>query len=275
MIGFGQPHHRVVKRIAAALITALTTLAAAHDTWLHVAERQPGSGLLALHLGTGAHYPRNEGAVPASHVIRAGCVSERGVKSALLPRSEEGVLELRTRLADARAAACWLELAPIDFTLSPDLVEVYFHDIRAPQAARDFWAAQQKSGIAWHETYRKFVRMELPLPGAEPGAHVAALRAARGFPLELVPLGDAPVRARVPADYQALANGRPVAGLPVQFVSIRNPLGIWTQTDSQGRIRFAAPFAGEWLLRATALDQPASLQERWHSRFATLTVVVQ
>jgi hypothetical protein len=182
---------------------------------------------------------------------------------------------MRSRVGDARAAACWLELTPIAFTLTPDLVQVYFDDIRAPQSVRDLWAAQQKAGIGWREVYRKFVRAELPLPGAAPATSVAALRGARGFPLELVPLGDAPVRARVAADYQALADGKPVAGLPVEFVSIRSPLGIWTQSDAQGRIRLALPFPGEWLLRATALDPPASPRDAWHSRFATLTVLVQ
>ena len=261
-----------LRAVLATLILAACGSAIAHDTWLHVAPRQPGSGLLALELGSGARYPKNDGAVPASQTVNAGCVDDQGVASALLPRSEDGVLELRARVDAARAAACWLALKPIDLTLTPELVQVYFHDIRAPQSVREHWAAQQQAGIAWHEIYRKFVRIELPVLGAEPPASVAALRRPRGFPLELVPVGDAPVQAHTPAEYQALADGKPVAGLPVEFVSERSPLGIWTQTDAQGRVRLALPFGGEWLLRATALDPPASRQEPWHSRFATLTV---
>lgn len=260
---------------ATLIAAALCTSACAHDTWFHLAKRQPESGLLALELGSGARYPKNEGAIPGSHVIHAGCVDDKGVDSALLPRSEDGILELRARVGDARSAACWLELTPIDFTLTPELVQVYFDDIRAPQSVRDYWAAQRKAGIGWHEIYRKFVRTEVPVPGGGPASSVAALRQVRGFPLELVPAGDAPVRARLATDYLALSGGKPVAGLPVEFVSNRSPLGIWTQSDAQGRIRLALPFPGEWLLRATALDPPASPREAWHSRFATLTVQVE
>lgn len=266
---------RTLAWVIAAAASALCTSVAAHDTWFHVADRQPGSGLLALELGSGARYPRNEGAVPGSHVIHAGCVDDGGTRSALVPRSEDGILELRARVGQARAAACWLELTPVGLTLTPDLVQVYFHDVRAPQAVRDHWAAQQKAGAGWHEIYRKFVRVELPVAGAAPAANSAALRTPQGFPLELVPVGDAPIRARVPAEYQALASGKPVAGLAVEFVSLRNPVGVWTQSDAQGRIRLALPFGGEWLLRATALDLPDSPSSPWRSRFATLTVVAQ
>jgi len=35
------------------------------------------------------------------------------------------------------------------------------------------------------------------------------------------------------------------------------------------------PYAGEWLLRATVLDVPATPQDMWRSKFATLTVQVR
>jgi hypothetical protein len=58
-------------------------------------------------------------------------------------------------------------------------------------------------------------------------------------------------------------------------VSTRSPLGIWRQTDRDGRVRFTAPFTGEWLLRGTVLEVPAAPGHVWHSRFATLTVWMQ
>ncbi|AMO21568.1 hypothetical protein GCM10027034_03540 [Ramlibacter solisilvae] len=267
----------VLKVASGAAIAAMSTCVLAHDTWFRLAPRQPGSGLLALQLGEGTRYPKNEGVIPGSRVIGAGCVDEQGRKSALLPRSEDGILELRSRLSNARAAACWLELPPVELQLTPELVKVYFDEIHASPAVREVWEAQQKSGVGWREVYRKFVRVELPVPGAAQRDPVSAgaLRRAHGFPLELVPLGEAFVQTGVPAEYQALADGKPVAGLPVQFVSVRSPLGIWTQTDAQGRIRFSLPFGGEWLLRATALEPPSSAQAPWRSRFATLTVQVQ
>ena len=262
--------------LAGVLLAIGTAPAWAHDTWLHVADRQPGSGLLVLEMGSGARYPKSEGAVPGSRVVSPGCVDETGASRALAPRSELPlVLELRARIGGARAVACWLELLPVDLTLTPELVAVYFHDIRAPQAVRDAWAAQQKAGIGWKEVYRKFVRVEAPVPGAEPASALAALRKPRNYALELVPAGTDPLRAGIEAEFLALADGKPAAGIAVEFVSLRNPLGLWKQSDADGRIRLALPFAGEWLLRSTVLTIPASPQQPWRSAFATLTVQVR
>lgn len=185
------------------------------------------------------------------------------------------MLELRTRVGSAKAVACWLELRPVELTLTPELVQVYFRDIRAPQAVRDAWASQQSAGIVWKEIYRKYVRIEAPLPGAEAVTASAAMRLPRNYPLELVPVGHEPVVARAEAEFQALAGGRPVPDLAVEFVSLRNPAGIWRQTNADGRIRLALPFGGEWLLRSTVLSIPKSPQEPWRSSFATLTVQVR
>jgi hypothetical protein len=269
----GHPNH--LRFVAVALCLACNA-AAAHDTWLHVADRQPGSGLLGLTMGSGARYPKSEGAVPGSRLVGPGCVDESGAAHPLAPRQEQQLtLELRARVGNARAVGCWLELLPVDLVLTPELVQAYFQDVRPPQAVRDAWAAQQKAGIGWKEVYRKYVRIETPVPGAQAAGFWAALRKPRNYPLELVPLGDAPLRSRTEAEFQALSGGKPVAGLAVEFVSLRSPLGIWKETGSDGRMKVALPFAGEWLLRATVLDVPRSMQDAWQSKFATLTVQVQ
>jgi uncharacterized GH25 family protein len=260
---------------AGACIAGGPATVLAHDTWFHVADQQPGSGLLVLHLGSGPRYPRSQESVPAARLADAGCVDEAGAERALAPRSQLPVaLELRSRVGGARAAGCWLELRPMQLTLTPELVRVYVDDIHAPPAVRAAWAAQLKAGIAWNEVYRKFVRVELAMPTAPTPASMAALRRPRGYPLELVPVGAEPVRAGKPAEFQALADGKPVAGLPVEFVNLRSPLGIWKDTDARGRITLALPVGGEWLLRSTVLEPPPAAGEPWHSRFATLTVQV-
>ena len=101
------------------------------------------------------------------------------------------------------------------------------------------------------------------------------MRKPRNYPLELVPVGNDPVRAGGESEYQALADGKPVPNLAVEFVSLRSPLGIWKQTDADGRMRVSLPYGGEWLLRATVLVVPTSPQEPWRSSFATLTVQVR
>ena len=262
--------------VAGATLAIAATCAFAHDTWLHVADQQPGSGLLGLEMGSGARYPKSEGAVPGSRLVSPGCVDESGASHPLAPRQEQQVtLELRARTGGAHAVGCWLELLPVDLVLTPELVQVYFHDVRAPQAVKDAWAAQQKAGIGWKEVYRKYVRIETSVPGTEPATTWAALRKPRNYPLELVPVGNDPVRPGTEAEYEALSNGKPVPGLAVEFVSVRSPLGIWKETDANGRIRLALPYAGEWLLRATVLDVPPTPQDIWRSKFATLTVQVR
>ncbi|MGZ5179120.1 MAG: DUF4198 domain-containing protein [Ramlibacter sp.] len=264
------------KALLAASLAACSAASWAHDSWLRAADAQPGSGLVALDLGNSARYPRSDGPTPAPRIAQSGCVDEQGTRTALLPRGEQSVwLELRARLGAARAAGCWVELKPKDIALTPELVQAYLDDIRAPQAVRAAWAEQQRGGLPWREVYRKFIRIELPALRGADAVDLAALRRPRGFPLELVPVGSQPLRAGAPGEFLALADGRPVAGLPVEFVSRRSPVGVWRQSDADGRIRIALPFGGEWFLRSTVLDVPATPQDAWHSRFANLTVMVR
>jgi uncharacterized GH25 family protein len=261
-------------RPLAVIALALAALpASAHDTWLHRAQRQPGSGLLVLELGSGGRYPHSEFAIAGSRVADASCVDEAGKRSALVPRTEhEAWLELRARMGSARAAACSLELLAVEATLTPDLADLYMDDVRAPQAVRDAWAAQKKAGIAWKEVYRKYVRIEAAVDASQPAATFAELRKPRGQPLELIPAGNEPLAAGKPADFVALANGKPLANLSVEFVPSRGTIGLWRQSDAQGRLQVTLPSAGEWVLRATAFDIPSSPQEPWRTRFGTLTV---
>ena len=75
-------------RPLAVIALALAALpASAHDTWLHRAQRQPGSGLLVLELGSGGRYPHSEFAIAGSRVADASCVDEAGRRSALVPRT--------------------------------------------------------------------------------------------------------------------------------------------------------------------------------------------
>jgi hypothetical protein len=267
-------HASVRASMAAVLFVACGLPAAAHDSWLRLSATQPATDLLVLELYGGARYPKSEGPTPADRLAQAGCAGAHGT-FALVPRTEHPVsLELRARASRLAPLACWVELKPQPITLEPALVQTYFDDIRAPAAVRQAWARLQADGVGWSEVYRKFIRIELPQPDMTQ-ADLAALRRPMNLPLELVPAGAEPLRRGVEGEYLALAEGKPVEGLPVEFVSTRSPLGIWRQTDRDGRVRFTAPFTGEWLLRGTVLEVPAAPGHVWHSRFATLTVWMQ
>jgi uncharacterized GH25 family protein len=252
---------------------ALLPAAQAHDTWLIASPADAGSGLLRLELGFGNRFPVREGGPPANSVHAAGC-REAGAtrEQALLPRQERPeFLELRARVNDARGAACWVELKPHSVELAPELVPQYFDEIRAPAAQRELWTHQRSRGARWRESYRKFMRIELPGRGAAPApADLATLRQAQGLGLEIVPTGGEPIRIGQPATFQVLLDGQPLAGLAVQLVSERSPLGIWRETDAQGRLRETLPFGGQWLLRATRLEPPGNDTDPWRSRFVTL-----
>jgi len=264
------------------LVSLLGTLglaspATAHDTWLRVGGGQAAAEarFLSLELGTGARYPKSEGAIPPGRIEQLGCESERREALPVAARQEHPThLELRLRAGSAQAAACWLALRPNEVTLTPELVQAYFQEIRAPQRVRDAWVQRQARGESFREVYVKYVRIELPSLGDAAPPSLAAVRQPRGFPLELVPLGNDAVRTRAPSEFLALADGKPVSGLAVEFVHQRSPVGVWRETDAQGRVQLAPALPGEWLVRATLLEPPQSEGAPWRSRFATLTVYV-
>lgn len=258
---------------AAAVLLCALGRADAHDSWLAV-RAGDSPRLLQLELGTGARFPARDSGAAASSVVRSGCLQagERPPRL-LVPHREEGTfLELRARLDVARGAACWAELKPRDVELNDALVDTYFSETRpAPELAQR-WARQRSAGISWRETYRKFMRVEVPPALAPPPGALAALRAPQGLGMEIVPVGDDPLRAGRPASFQLLRDGRPVAGHWIEFVSERNPLGVWRQSDVDGKVSIALPFAGRWLARSVFMEPPTGDGMRWNSRFATLLV---
>jgi len=263
---------RIVRLAGACLLACAAAAAAAHDSWLRVADTQPSADLLVLDLDGGARYPKSEWPTPAGRIANAGCTGAAG-SHALVARNEQATaLEMRSRVGRETPLTCWVELKPQDIAIEPALVPTYFDDIRAPEPLRRKWAQLHADGVAWKEVYRKFVRIELAPAGT---ADAATLRRPLNVALELLPLGGAPLARGVEAEYVALADGKPVEGLAVEFVSYRSPVGVWRQSDRNGRFRFTPPFAGEWLLRSTALEAPAAPGQPWRSRFATLTVQVR
>ena len=242
-----------MKRVAAWLLACALLPAAAHDSWL-----------AGLALTTGNRYPRGETGTPASSLAAAQCMDGSGRRHALLVRAETAqALQLST--AARGPVACWAELKPFEVTLTPELVAVYFKDIRPDDKVRDAWAAQLERGGEWRERYAKFARIELGTTGA-PAEALRKLRAPAGAALEIVAEGDAPLRAGENVRFRVLAAGQPVAGLSVELVSERSALGAWTRSDAEGRVQWKLPFGGAWLVRATRVEPDG---ESWRSRFAT------
>jgi hypothetical protein len=70
--------------------------------------------------------------------------------------------------------------------------------------------------------------------------------------------------------FQVLRDGRPLPGLAVQLRSDLSPIGLWHQTDADGRVRARLPLPGHWVLRGTDLRPSATERDQWDSRFLTL-----
>ena len=201
-------------------------------------------------------------------VAQAACATAAGARLALRPvREQARWLDLSVSVPNAgeQSLSCWLELAPVDIEIEPRLVEVYFKDIRTSAANRAELGLHCRHGACLGaRRYRKFARIEL--------GQDAVARQPAGLDLEIVVLGSKPIAVGEPLEFQVLRDGRPFAGFPVELVSERSALGIWRETDAEGKLRHSLPFAGRWLLRGTDLRPSGERPDTWESRFVTLAI---
>lgn len=246
--------------LAVALL-ALGGSALAHDTWF---EPLPAAsrGEVALALGTGNRFPVFELGVDTKYFVKSGCRRADGVARTLdWQRYTDKSTVLRVRDAGA-SLTCWMQLAPFEFELPPDKIEVYFKEIRPSAAALAAWADLKARGLPFLEKYTKSARIDLG-PQAVPTAAVGtAMDVRREAPAGAITTG-------AEASFVVLREGKPIADLPVELVNERSPIGLWHRTDAEGRIRARLPLPGRWLLRGTDLRLAPSDPTRWESQFIT------
>lgn len=251
--------------IAGAAGLLVAAAAAAHDTWFEALPREQGAGGVAIALGTGNRFPMQETPIYAEHLVAAGCRGRTGEVIALrAAQARANALWLRSTVAPEAQPSCWAQVAPVDITLPPAIVAVYLREVNAPASVREAWAAQQARGVAWQERYTKHARIEW--------LRTDAATTTQPTPLDMDVLlrSDAPIVVGVPLTLQVLRNGQPVPGLAVELRSAQASLGIWRLTDAQGRVDFAPPLAGRWLLRGTELRRSTDRPDTWDSGFVTL-----
>lgn len=266
--------------LLAALLAVLVAVlvaagpAAAHDTWF-VPQPPTDRGEALFALGTGTQYPVLQLPVRPRQIASGGCRGD-GVNERSLRRAGErdDALLLRTpRPVPAGVGlSCWVQLVPIEIEIDDATVEVYLQEIEAPPAVRERWAALKARGVRWQETYVKHARIETA--GAGVAAHSAQPVEGLGMDVR-IETPARPLRVGAPLRLQLLRDGRPLAGLAVEFRSDQTQAGIWRRTDGQGRVEWVPPQPGRWILRGTDLRPPAADAERWDSRFLTLAFEVQ
>jgi hypothetical protein len=257
--------------LRALLITAgllCAGAAAAHDTWF---ERLPAPrpSEVRLKLGTGNRFPRHEFTVGHASLRQQGC-RRAGAKAVPLQAMAETseALTLKARPAGRGPVSCWAQQQPFEVEIDPATVEVYLKEINASPAVRAAWAERKSRGVPWRERYAKHARIEIP---GRQGGHATPSDMAMDV---LIENGLHALTEGDTVRFQVLRDGQPLPGLAVELQNDQSPLGFWKTTDAQGRVSFALPLAGRWLLRGTDLRPSTTPPDTWDSRFVTLAFSV-
>lgn len=246
--------------LAFALLTLAAGPARAHDTWF--APLPAGGADESLFaVGTGNRFPVFELAVDRQYLARTGCRGAGGATRALEPlRYTERTTLLRAAAGERAELSCWLQLAPFEFELPADKIELYFKEIRPPAAVLAAWAGLRARGLPFIERYTKSARIDGANAAPQPtGTAMDVLRESPAGPLAV----------GSEATFQVLREGRPLADFNVELVNERSPVGLWHRTDAEGRLRARLPLPGRWLLRGTDLRLSPSDPTRWESQFIT------
>lgn len=257
---------------ATALCWALAALPAqAHDTWLAWRDGAP-PGQVGLAIGTGEKFPRFSSPIERADVDEAGCRAADGRTVRLQAQRVQGAaLWLQASLGPGSTAdqslGCWAQTRPRRLELTAADVQTYLHEIRAPRALVDRWAEEATAGAVWVERFSKHARIE-----RHRAADVAP-RQPSGLAIDIVIESAAPAVGQEMV-VRVLRDGEPLAGQALQLLGDKAPLGLWLQTDADGRARVRLPLAGGWLLRGTDLRPPARPGDPWRSRFVTLAFAV-
>jgi len=93
-----------------------------------------------------------------------------------------------------------------------------------------------------------------------------------GWRYEIVPVGD-PMAARGETAFRVLHQSKPLAGALVIAMHRDDPsLRMRARTDARGRVAFALPKDGVWLIRSVHMvEAPAGSGADWESLWASLT----
>jgi len=259
-------HFMLLRALLAMGLAGWTLGAAAHDTWFM--PLPPGrTGELRLALGTGDRFPTQEYALDPKYLVRQGCHGAVADRVEVLRARGHTATALHLQ-APVSARACWAQLNSFELTLEPDKVAVYLKEINASAEVRAAWAALQARGLPWHESYTKHARINLG--PASPQSEVPS-----GMAMDmLLQAAPGPVRVRDTVVVQVLREGRPLAGFNVELRTELSPVGLWQQTDAEGRVTLKPPLPGRWLLRGVDLALSTSRPDEWESRFITLAFEV-
>jgi len=262
-----------VRPIAAlGLILAVTSSAAAHETWLLPDQFRVAAGKsVQLELTSGMEFPSPESAVKPERVRRAR-VRLAG-KTFDLPKPASGAKALYydATLPSAGTAVVSIELEPRSIELNEKQVEHYFEEIGASESVRKAWADAPKPR-RFREVYTKHAKTIIQVGDA---ADDATWSAPAGLKLELVPVSH-PLRLKAGDELKlkVLRDGKPFAGFRVGVQDEKGKRGEFATSDAGGLVTVKPVVPGRCLIFGTDLRSPAQPGETWTSDFTTLTLLV-
>jgi uncharacterized GH25 family protein len=256
-------HNTTSRRFAAAVLAGVAALAApvlAHDFWVQPdAFRVAPGDTVPFSLQVGHGTERERSAMPLRRIVRFDATGPGARRVDLRKRLQIGGATGDATAAFAKSGLYVVALATDDTAISrlpADKFNAYLKEEGLTPAVtlRKRLGSTQAEGVERYGRRTKTL-VQVGTPDAKAQAH--ALRPV-GLSLELVPEANpyaVPRAARLPV--RVYYQGRPLAGAQVKRIDLDNdalPAQV-LRTDAAGRVTFAMPTRGRWLL-AVAWTRP-------------------
>lgn len=179
-------------------------------------------------------------------------------------------LRFSAALAAPDVVAVSVNLKPERIEISPEAVESYLREINADPSVRFSWQNDPGRG-RWQELRSRFSKTFVRV--GEPTAGARGWEEPMGFALELVPRRDpTDLREGDSLPVRVFNNGRPVAGIAVQFLTARGNREHVDFTDAQGGATAVLDRAGIWVIQCMTVIRSKGGDDPWESYRAAMTV---
>lgn len=255
--------------LTAALVTAVTSVSFAHDTWMvGTPPRVKSGGAVELHVTSGDAFPAYETAPKASRL--KSCEWRIGGRQGSLSDFEQEATSLvaKGRVNTDGVAVVYTEFHPVEIDLSPEEVVEYMDEIGAPESVRRAWE-EGGPDAKFHETYHKHAKTYLRV--GDSGDAKGCLGPV-GFNIDFLPERDpTSLKPGETLTIKVIRGGDELSGFAVGAVR-ENGTQTMYRTNQNGMIALEIDAPGWWLVRGTELRRKAD--GTWESDFTTLTFFV-
>jgi len=255
------------KALAATLLLWQVPLAA-HDMWIEPATFRPEVGqIVSVRLRVGQDLLGDPLALDPSLVNQFLLQDAEGRKPII--RRDGGDPAGLLRVATPGSLVIGYQSHPSAIEIGADKFNQYLKE-EGLDAVAAIRASRKESGAAAHELFSRCAK-SLIFTGSPSDAQGDR---PLGFQLELIAERNPyDGRADQGIPFRLLYENRPLAGALVVAMNRLNPAEkISARTDAEGRVRFALPAAGMWLVKAVHMvPAAAGSHAEWASFWASLT----